>query len=144
MPSTLVVDAGLALKLVLPGPEQTRLQALVDKWRRDGAALVAPDLWLYEVTSALAKAVHFEVLTDEEGRRALGLLHRLDVRLVPPDATLAALAYDWTRRLRRAAAYDSFYLALAETLGVDLWTTDMRLRTAVDLPWVHAPEPEKP
>ena len=55
-----------------------------------------------------------------------------------------ALAYDWTLRLRRAAAYDSFYLALAETLGVDLWTTDRRLRTAVDLPWVQALEPENP
>ena len=140
MPSTLVVDAGLALRLVLPGPEQARLQALAAEWRRDGAALVAPDLWLYEVTSALAKAVHFEVLTDDEGRRALGLLHRLEVRLTPPDAAQAALAYDWTRRLRRAGAYDSFYLALAETLGVDLWTTDRRLRAAVDLPWVRVPE----
>jgi predicted nucleic acid-binding protein len=140
MPSTLVVDAGIALKLVLPGPDQARLRALADEWRRDGAALVAPDLWLYEVTSALAKAVHFEVLTEDEGRRALGLLHRLDVRLVPPDATQVVLAYDWTRRLRRAAAYDSFYLALAETLGADLWTTDRRLHAAVDLPWVRVPE----
>jgi predicted nucleic acid-binding protein len=137
MPGTLVVDAGLALSLVLPSPEQARLQALADGWRRDGAALVAPDLWLYEVTSALAKAVHFEVLTEDEGRRALGLLHKLEVRLVPPDATQAALAYDWTLRLRRAAAYDSFYLALAETQGADLWTTDRRLRAAVDLPWVR-------
>lgn len=140
MPSTLVVDAGLALKLVLPGPEQSRLQALADEWRRDGAALVAPDLWLYEVTSALAKAVHFEVLTEDEGRRALGLLHKLEVRLVPPDGAQAALAYDWTLRLRRAGAYDSFYLALAETLGVDLWTTDRRLRAAVGQPWVRVPE----
>jgi len=104
---------------------------------------VAPDLWLYEVTSALAKAVHFEVLTEDEGRRALGLLQRLDVRLVPPDATQAVLAYDWTLRLRRAAAYDSFYLALAETLGAELWTTDLHLHAAVALPWVRLPEPEK-
>ena len=143
MPSTLVVDAGITLKLVLPGPEQARLQALADEWRRGGATLVAPDLWLYEVASALAKAVHFEVLTEDEGRRALGLLHRLQVRLVPPDAAQATLAYDWTRRLHRAAAYDSFYLALAETLGADLWTTDRRLHAAVGLPWVRVPEPER-
>jgi predicted nucleic acid-binding protein len=110
---------------------------MADEWRKDGATLVAPDLWLYEVTSAVAKAVHFEVLTDDEGRRALHLLHRLGVRLVPPDAAQAALAYDWTLRLHRAAAYDSFYLALAETLGADLWTTDRRLGNAVDLPWVR-------
>lgn len=140
MPSTLVIDAGIALKLVLPGPEQSRLRAMADEWRKDGATLVAPDLWLYEFTSAVAKAVHFEVLTDDEGRRALHLLHRLGVRLVPPDAAQAALAYDWTLRLHRAAAYDSFYLALAETLGADLWTTDRRLGNAVDLPWVRVLE----
>jgi predicted nucleic acid-binding protein len=65
------------------------------------------------------------------------------VRLVPPDAAQATLAYDWTLRLNRAAAYDSFYLALAETLGADLWTTDRRLSAAVGLPWVRVPEPEK-
>jgi predicted nucleic acid-binding protein len=42
----------------------------------------------------------------------------------------------WTRRLNRAAAYDSFYLAVAESLGCELWTADQRLSKAVDLPWV--------
>ena len=46
-------------------------------------------------------------------------------------------AFAWTRRLNRAAAYDSFYLALAEGLQCDLWTADRRLFNAVDLPWVH-------
>ena len=72
----------------------------------------------------------------------MGLIHRLGVRLIPPDAAQAALAYDWTLRLHRAAAYDSFYLALAETMGADLWTVDRRLSAAVDLPWVRALEPE--
>jgi predicted nucleic acid-binding protein len=39
--------------------------------------------------------------------------------------------------LNRAAAYDSFYLALAETLQCELWTADRRLRSAIDLPWVR-------
>jgi predicted nucleic acid-binding protein len=140
MPSTFVVDAGFALKLVLPGPEQSRLQRMVEGWRSSGVRLAAPALWLYEVTSALTKAVHFWVLTEAEGRRALGLLNGLEVSLIAPDAAQAALAHDWTLRLRRTGAYDGFYLALAQTLGVDLWTTDRRLRTAVDLPWVKVPE----
>jgi hypothetical protein len=37
----------------------------------------------------------------------------------------------------RAAAYDSSYLALAESLQCDLWTMDERLRNAVNLPWVR-------
>ncbi len=43
-------------------------------------------------------------------------------------------------RLNRAAAYDSFYLALAESLGCELWTADQRLHNAVDLPWVRLAE----
>jgi predicted nucleic acid-binding protein len=140
MANATVIDAGFALGLVLPGPEQARLEAMAGGWRSAGVRLAAPALWFYEVTSALTKAVHFGALTEDEGRRALGLLAGLEVRLVPPDAPQAALAYDWTLRLRRAAAYDSFYLALAEALGADLWTTDRRLRAAVDLPWVRVPE----
>jgi hypothetical protein len=33
-----------------------------------------------------------------------------------------ARAFAWTLRLDRAAAYGSFYLALAEELVCDLWT----------------------
>jgi predicted nucleic acid-binding protein len=140
MPSTLVVDAGFALQLILPGPDQARLQAMVGDWRRSGVRLTAPALWLYEVTSAVTKAVHLWVLTEAEGRLALRLLNGLEVSLVPPDAAQAALAHEWTLRLRRTAAYDGFYLALAQTLGVDLWTTDRRLRIAVDQPWVRVLE----
>jgi hypothetical protein len=41
------------------------------------------------------------------------------------------------QRLKRAAAYDSYYLALAESLNCDLWTTDSRLVNAVKLRWVR-------
>ena len=49
----------------------------------------------------------------------------------------ARLAFDWTVRLKRAAAYDSFYLALAETMECELWTAEKRLCNAVDQPWVR-------
>lgn len=35
------------------------------------------------------------------------------------------------------AACDCFYLALAETLGCELWTADETLRNAAGVPWVH-------
>jgi hypothetical protein len=41
------------------------------------------------------------------------------------------------RLILPGAAYDSFYLGLAERLGCELWTADRRLRNAVDLPWVR-------
>jgi len=48
-------------------------------------------------------------------------------------------AYTWTRRLNRAVAYDSFYLALAERLDCDFWTADRRLVNAASQPWIKSP-----
>jgi predicted nucleic acid-binding protein len=137
MPKPLVVDASLVFRLVLPGPSQTDVQSLVAGRLADGYEMVAPSLWMYEITSALCKTVHFGQLTGEEGERALALAQRLGVRSVAPDGELVRSAFEWTRRLDRAAAYDSFYLALAEGLQCELWTADRRLCNAADLAWVR-------
>ena len=137
MPSLLVIDASLILCLILPGPDQARFQRQVSQWLAVGFELHAPSLYVYEVTSALCKAVHFEQLTPEHGARALSLAQRLGVRPAAPDDTMVRAAFEWTLRLGRAAAYDSFYLALAERLHCELWTADRRLCNAVKLPWVH-------
>jgi predicted nucleic acid-binding protein len=78
-------------------------------------------------------------LTPSEALEALAVAQGLDVALIPPDDTQIALALEWTVRLNRVAAYDSFYLALAETLQCELWTADQRLCNAVGLPWVRCP-----
>jgi len=140
MPKPLVVDASLLFRLILPGPHQAGVDALVSGWLANGYGLFAPSLAAYELTSALAKAVHFQQITAEEGRRALALAQRLGVQLVAPHDELVRSAFVWTLRLERAAAHDSFYLTLAERLECDLWTADRRLRDAVDLPWVRLVE----
>jgi predicted nucleic acid-binding protein len=137
MPKPLVVDASLVFRLLLPGRHQADVQSLVAKWLADGYELHAPSLWAYELTSALCKTVHFAQVTPEEGERALALGLRLGVRLVAPADELVRGAFAWTLRLDRAAAYDSFYLALAEGLGCDLWTADRSLARAVDVAWVR-------
>jgi predicted nucleic acid-binding protein len=43
-------------------------------------------------------------------------------------------------RLKRASAYDSYYLVLAQALECDFWTADKRLFNALQetrLGWVH-------
>lgn len=107
------------------------------EWRRDGKGLVAPSLWMYEIASALCKAEHFQHLTRDEARVALSLAQRLEVRLVLPDTELTDAAVSWTHRLGRASAYDSFYLALAERLGCELWTADQRLAGAAPETWLR-------
>jgi predicted nucleic acid-binding protein len=76
-------------------------------------------------------------LTSNEGQRALIQAQRMAIRLVPHDDAQMLSAVAWAMHLDRAAAYDSFYLALAETLDCDLWTADRRLASAVGLPWVR-------
>ena len=137
MAKSLVVDASFAFNLVLPGPRQARFQTLMTDWKNDGYELCAPTLWVYEITSALGKVIHFGQITPEEGQRALVLAERLGVQLIPPNDVQARLALDWTVRLNRAAAYDSFYLALAETLQCEMWTADKRLYNTVELSWMH-------
>jgi predicted nucleic acid-binding protein len=60
----------------------------------------------------------------------------LGVQVILPDETQAHLALDQTLQLKRAAAYDSFYLATANALDADFWTADQRL--------VHSFQGKKP
>ncbi len=137
MAEPLVVGASLVLKLVLPGPDRPRLRALVTGWAEERVTLHAPALCLYEVTSALSRAVQMGTLTADEGRRTLDLIRALGVELVSPDEDQALSALEWALRLKRAAAYDSSCLALAEALQCELWTADRRLQNAAGVLWVH-------
>jgi len=137
MSKYLVIDASFAFRLMLPGVHQERYQTLVTQWHTNGHVLCAPTLWLYEITSALCKGVHFGQITRDEGRQALTLAQKLGVQLFPPDDAQTISAFDWTVRLKRAA-YDSFYLALAKTLRSELWTADKRLVNAAGVSWIHS------
>jgi len=133
----LVIDAGVALKAILPNSYQALAQQKLDAWKAEQIALYAPSLWWYEVTSTLTKAVFFKQLTQAEAQQALSLLHRLDMQIVTADEALIDAAMAWTFQLKRAAAYDSFYLALAQQLDTVLWTTDKKLFNAVQVDWVN-------
>jgi predicted nucleic acid-binding protein len=52
-----VVDANLTVALVLPTPYSIKAQILWERWDVAAEDVFAPDLWAYEVTSALRKAI---------------------------------------------------------------------------------------
>lgn len=135
--SSAIIDSSLTVQAILTIPRQGRCRDLIGRLHRDGYHLVAPMLWIYETSSAISEAVHFEQLTRAEGELALQEVADLGVRLIEPDVLPRQQALAWTLRLKRAAAYDSYYLALAEMLGCDLWTADSRLINVVNLPWVR-------
>jgi len=133
-----IIDASVAIKAILPNPLQKHCLTLVQTFVEVQPA--APALWVYETTSAISKAVHFDQLTESEGRQALEQVDALGMQIFVSDIDQNRSAFDWTRRLKRASAYDSFYLALAQTLDCNFWTADKRLFNALKdsrLEWAH-------
>ncbi|MBI5304229.1 MAG: hypothetical protein HY868_19005 [Chloroflexi bacterium] len=66
----IVVDANIALALVMPlaYSEQAHRQFAI--WVKDSTELVAPTLWSYEVVASLRKAVATKWLTPERAESA--------------------------------------------------------------------------
>jgi predicted nucleic acid-binding protein len=110
----------------------------MQEWRHGRRLLFAPELMAYELTTAMTKAVRFGQMSPAEALQSLLLAFKKGVQLVGFSTKIAERAFHWTLRLSRAAAYDSFYLALAEELGCELWTADERLCRAANVSWVHS------
>ena len=139
--SQICVDASLAIKLVSPEPGRDQVLVLWEGWLKEGAILVAPYLFCYEVTSVLWRKAVRGIWTHEEARAAVEAALDLGVRLMDAPG-LSLQAFDIAARFRRPAAYDAHYLALAEVLGCNFWTADRKLYNAVQeqLSYVHCLE----
>jgi len=137
--SPVVIDASIALRWLLPNPLSNLCWALFDRIVQRNDAITVPTLWMYEVVSGLTKAVHLGSVTSDEARQGLDQIYQFRANLVDADELLSRRAFEWTLRLNRAAAYDSYYLAVAETLNCPLWTADRRLfnsTRAAKIDWV--------
>lgn len=132
-----VLDASVVLPILLKDPRGPACAELILRLSEKGVNFTSPTLFAYETTNGLTRARLAGQIEDREGEAALQTIDDLDIRMVVPDLELRRRAFEWTRDLGRAAAYDSFYLALAERHACDLWVTDGRLARAADLPWVR-------
>ena len=100
--------------------------------------MVAPGLFVFECVSALRRMVVRRDLDERSARGSLDLLLAMPVSLRAPEG-LAERAWHLATDLDRPAAYDGFYLGVAELLGVECWTADQRLWNAVHprKPWLR-------
>ena len=137
MNSQVCIDANLALKLVLVEKDSPKAQHLWATWVDTGIEIVAPPLLAFEGTSVICNKLYRGLVPPEEAELMFKAFHLLGVRLLYPDG-LHEKAWELVKRFNRPQAYDSHYLALAEILGLELWTADERLYNAVrhDLSWV--------
>lgn len=120
--------------------------APVDPWLalspagQRGDVIAAPVLWRAEAVSTVRAHVYAGQLTEAQGTAAVEQLTLLSIDLVDLDPDLCRSAYAWAGRLRQRRAYDGFYLALADRLGIPFWTGDRRLFNAcrvLGLTWVE-------
>lgn len=109
----LVTDKGGEIAERIAAPEET---------------LHAPHLIDLEVAQVLRRYVARRQLDEARASQALEDLLDLDLNRYPHDLLLGRI---WELR-HNASAYDAAYLALAETLGAPLLTSDARLREVPD------------
>ena len=121
--SVFVVDASIAIKWIVEEPGTAAALRL----RRH--RLLAPDLLIAECTNVLWKKVRRRELSEDIARVSAGILARSDIEFEPM-ADLAEQAMGFSILLEHAA-YDCFYLALADACGCDFVTADAALRQKV-------------
>ena len=132
-----VVDASIALRWVLRDEKEARVDALLEQWVISLTEMVAPPLFLAEVTNALYLSVRRNRLTLQEAELALNTIIQLGVQTAEPPGL-------YPRSLHLAAtyavanAYDAQYLALGEIEGCEVWTADQRLAASIrpSPPWL--------
>jgi predicted nucleic acid-binding protein len=135
--SCLCVDANLVIRLVA-NPKDRVVQQMWERWNAERRQLAAPTLLYYEVTNALYRYQKLGLVSASSARLALKAALSLPLSL-HGDAALHERALELAERFSLPAAYDAHYLALAECLGGEFWTSDWRLVQAVQPApaWVH-------
>ena len=124
----LVIDASVAAKWIIPGePWEERANALKDAIVSGRIKAYAPTLIVYELASAISKAIRSNVLKPQDGIDALKAIGSLRMNLVPIPWEEAAevLGIAITSGL---TIYDSAYLWLSKRLEGKLITADEKLR----------------
>jgi predicted nucleic acid-binding protein len=120
--NVLVADASiLAPAIADAGPDGQRYRR-----RLRGEALAAPDLAKVEVLSVLRRQVLNGSLAQSHAKNAVANLLALPITAYPAQAFLKRC---WELR-SNVTPYDASYVALAETLGCQLLTADVRLANA--------------
>lgn len=134
----LYVDASFIARFLGSRSSESIYQRYWTQWQSAESIIAAPTLLIYEICNVFHRAVVAGQIIQEESEQFLEYALSLNIRLYG-DAELHRQALKIAQRENLPATYDAHYLALAERLGIELWTCDRRLFNAVqpNLPWVR-------
>lgn len=137
MTSWIVIDGGVFFSAAVQEPHSQQANELLLWVQAQRLKMAAPALCLYEMASTVRKTVHRQVITVEFGAALLDQLMKHPIFFMY-DFPLVRRAYELSTQHGLPSAYDGQYLALAERLNCDFWTSDRRLYNTVHerLPWV--------
>jgi predicted nucleic acid-binding protein len=135
-----VIDANATLGLFLRLPYSEKTERWMQERRSEEARLVVPTLWEYECLTGLRRAASLRQISPRETEQMVELLYALQFQSIAPTPELHRAALLWAERIGQSRAYDSQYLALAESLSAEFWTADGRLARALQrlgVNWIH-------
>ena len=126
------VDASVAVKWILVEELRAQADALYLSARRAGSPIVAPSLMLFEVTNIIRRRMRRdEGMSLVVARQALEDFLAIGIEVRSP-LGLHQLALAIAADYNLPTAYDAHYLALADMLGCEFWTADVRLLRQVE------------
>ena len=132
MKKSVVVDANLAVKWALSETDSEIALALLKEWKQKKVIMLAPALFIYEVTNVLYQNMRKGQLNLIQAKNALKRILALGIEIeFLEDTNLSTQALDLAQKYDLSATYDPHYLAMAEREDCDLWTADARLWRAV-------------
>jgi predicted nucleic acid-binding protein len=107
------------------------------EWQQNKYSIIAPTLLMYEVCNAFHRATIAKQITHDEAQNFLRQALTLGIQFYG-DANLHQEALVLANLYSLPATYDAHYLALAQRLQIELWTSDKKLFNSVSqsLSWV--------
>lgn len=129
MSDFVVVDASVAFKWLVEEENSDKATALTRLWDDEGTQLMAPPIMPFEVANALHRRVVRGDLVLDAAKDLMQDLMSLGV-VLHETPRLHMRALELASQLKQGAVYDAHYLALAESLGCEMWTADQRLYRA--------------
>jgi predicted nucleic acid-binding protein len=130
--TTVVLDASVAVKWVLPPSNEDLVPEAVDLLRRyvrEEIRFVVPDIFWAEFGNVAWKAVRLGRWTAEEAQTALGDVVGRNFPTVPSEDLLKA-AFTLASAFNRSL-YDGLYVALAIANKCEMITADEKLANAL-------------